>query len=257
MKYLILILSIFFVSEILYSEQLIELKNRTILEGIVIEDSDSVCVLKIGDQLHRLNKSDISERVDLYVELKMLNGEKYIGIVTAETDSILKFELDSGYEIEVNKSEISSRSILENFEGLLLVRPTKNAIKRYTNGSFPFYTPNFLSSYKNVFIGATIGYPCLMNIVAGYDFYFLQMRGSFGFFSGQLHLNYYIINNDSFKWAIGPGVGSVYISPTKNVYYILSTNIRWHHLFFEVGAFKFDNTREISEIPYFQIGYFF
>ncbi len=256
MKIFIILLTFVAFSAALMSEQLFKMKTGAALEGIVIEETDSICVLKTEDGLFRLNKSEISERIDLFVEIVLQNETEYTGIVKEENDTDLKLEGDDGQIIDITKSEILSREILPDISSSLIFLPTKNFTKRRGSIFSPYYffgKPAFLNN-KNVFAGGSIGWPCLMNIFLGADFYNFQARGSFGLLSAQLHLNYYLIYKDNFKWALGPGVGSIIISPTNNAYYIFSTNIRWYSFFFEVGAYKFDGRREMPNMPYFQIG---
>ncbi len=257
MKILIILLSFVAFSLALRSEQVLKTINGASLEGVVVEETDSTFTLSTKDGIFKLNKSEISERIDLYVEIILQNKEEYIGIVQDENDTSLKLKEDGEEPITIKKSEIVSREILPDFLCPIITLPSKNFTRRRGSIFSPFYffgKPAFLNN-KNVFAGASIGWPCVMNLFLGADFYNFQLRGSFGLLSAQLHLNYYLIYKDNFKWALGPGIGTIMISPVGNAYYILSTNIRWYHLFFEVGAFKFDHTREIYPFPYFQIGY--
>jgi hypothetical protein len=255
MKSLFVCLLLLFISVSLNSEQLFKMNNGTTLEGIVVEETDSTCKLSTEHGILKLSNSEIAERIDLYVEIKMQNGDEFTGIVVEENDSILKLKEDGEEPVTLKKSDIVSREILPDLLSPIITLPSKKFAKRHNSSFlFPFGKPSFYKP-KYIFLGGSLGWPCLINVFAGVDFYKFQLRGSLGFFSAQLHLNYYIIQNDKFKWALGPGVGGIIISPGNSVYYILSTNIRWYDFIFEVGAFKFDREREVYPFPYFQIGF--
>ncbi len=255
MKSLFVFLLLLFISVSLNSEQLFKMKNGTTLEGIVVEETDSTCALSTVDGTFKLHKSEISERIDLYLEIEMQNGDEFTGIVVEENDTTLQLKEEGEEPITLKKSDIISREILPDLLSPIITLPSKKFAKRHNSSFlFPFGKPSF-NKPEYIFGGASLGWPCLTNLFAGVDFYKFQLRGSLGFFSAQLHLNYYMIYKQNFKWALGPGIGTIWVAMESNQYYILSSNIRWHYFFFEIGAFKFDHEREVYPFPYFQIGF--